>query len=136
MGYTVYWHLPADEEGIRKVQEALPAILEDFRRLMPFLPPLAGPEGEGEPLLSEAEVAFNGVGEDAHEPFLFFDWRALTDPLSPGFAFCKTARKPYDLAVKAFLLAARKRLGHLLRFSCDGDASDWEEAGALVARLF
>ena len=33
--------------------------------------PLAGPDGEGEPILKPDWIEFNGVGENAHEPFIF-----------------------------------------------------------------
>lgn len=51
------------------------------------------------PLVENNLIKFNGVGEDGHETFLLM--KAKRD-----FAFCKTARKPYDDVVKAVLKAA------------------------------
>jgi len=52
------------------------------------------------PEITETRVAFNGMGDDAHETF---SWHAVS-PLPPIYAagepmlfdFCKTAQKPYE----------------------------------------
>lgn len=73
-------------------------------------------------------VIFNGKGEDlSHEDFWFdqFDDESTLN----GFAFCKTARKPYDRAVGACLLAVATYFPSHFEISSDGDINDEEEWG-------
>ena len=44
------------------------------------------------------------------------------------FACCKTAYKPYDLAVTVCLVIAKHRLGDGIAVSSDGEMANWEEA--------
>uniref|UniRef100_A0A7C5RF28 Uncharacterized protein n=1 Tax=Thermus caliditerrae TaxID=1330700 RepID=A0A7C5RF28_9DEIN len=132
MGYTHYWKIPA--KSLPLVQKRLPVIVEDFKRFLPHLPPLAGPLGEGEPVFGPSEVAFNGPVPDDYETFRF---PGLLEgkPFLIGayhFAFCKTERRPYDLAVQVFLLVAKLHLGKRLLLSSDGDLADWAAAADLV----
>lgn len=134
MGYGHAWHIPL--KSLPLVQERLSAILEDFRRLLPHLPPLAGPSGEGEPVFSPSEVAFNGPRPEDYEGFAFpglLEGEPFPS-LRPGhhYGFCKTGRRPYDLAVQAFLLVAKAHLGEHLALSSDGAMADWAEAADLV----
>ena len=46
-------------------------------------------------------------------------------------SFCKTAFRPYDLAVMAFLVIAKHHLGSELRVETDSRPSHWAEAFAL-----
>lgn len=43
------------------------------------------------------------------------------------FDFCKTAYKPYDLAVTAFLVVAKHHLGDEIWVSSDGTPDQWED---------
>lgn len=67
MGYTQYW---SRQEVIGP--DTFNHILNDFRfiirplRRMGVL--LAGPLGDGEPVLTTSEISFNGVGDCGHEP--------------------------------------------------------------------
>ena len=54
---------------------------------------------------------FNGKGDDAHED-LFFQ-------RTPNSEFCKTDRKPYDIAVRVFLGLAKYKLKRNLELSTD-----------------
>lgn len=67
---------------------------------------------------NQKEIWLNGVGDDSHETFLL-DFKG-------SWAFCKTARKPYDLAVKAILILAEKHGILKNPFSFDGDRTDIE----------
>lgn len=67
---------------------------------------------------NQKEIWLNGVGDDSHETFLL-DFKG-------SWAFCKTARKPYDLAVKAILILAEKHGILKEPFSFDGDRTDIE----------
>lgn len=64
-------------------------------------------------------IIFNGIGDYSHETFSY----------EPGgtWAFCKTARKPYDLYVCATLLILKFYLPGM-EFNSDGNADDWKDA--------
>lgn len=47
------------------------------------------------------------------------------------FEFCKTAFRPYDLAVTACLIVAKHHLGKDLKVRSDGDADGWFDAAML-----
>ena len=44
------------------------------------------------------------------------------------FNFCKTAYKPYDLAVTVALVIAKHYLGDAIEVSSDGEMKDWQDA--------
>lgn len=96
-------------------------------------------EPEEKPVADASQIRFNGVGNDGHETFL------LT-PDGPeqskgkydeggGFAFCKTARKPYDLAVCAVLLVVNKFAGKIVEVASDGTRDEWADAKAFAERV-
>jgi len=63
-------------------------------------------------------VRFNGVGDNAHETFVFSK--------NIGFNFCKTQRKPYDAVVCACLATAIEIFGSNINVSSDGNNNDDE----------
>lgn len=74
-------------------------------------------------------IAFNGNGDLGHESFVLdFEKTEFT------FNFCKTNRKPYDIAVCAVLILAKLDQSNLY-VSTDGEPEDWEDAFCLVKRL-
>ncbi|MCS6868372.1 hypothetical protein [Thermus sp.] len=137
MGYTHYWLLR--EEEMERVMETLPLIVADFKKFLPHLPPLAGPQGKGKPEFGEDRVGFNGPEPDDYESFFFPDSRPEGFPYSEDsswrFAFCKTGRRPYDLAVQVFLLLAKLHLGKAMRLRSDGSLVEWVPAAELVERV-
>ena len=77
-------------------------------------------------------IAFNGIGEESHETFVFpapFD--------APGFNFVKTQWKPYDVVVVACLIAARDYFKpDELAIGSDGEwARDWNDGALLYERI-
>jgi hypothetical protein len=50
--------------------------------------------------------------------------------------FCKTARKPYDIAVTASLILAKKIFGDIIKVSSDGNWSDWESGQLLYESVY
>lgn len=132
MGYTHYWRIKEPQALAR----AMPRIAADLKRLLPHLPPLAGPFGTGKPEIGEV-IAFNGVApKDDYESFIL-------DPFEPvpewrkdegHFAFCKTARRPYDLAVTATLLLARHHAGDAITVFSDGFVPEWLPAAHLIRK--
>lgn len=75
-------------------------------------------------------------GDCSYESFIFdrtekkHSW---TEPEEDGLQFecCKTAFRPYDIAVTAFLLIAKHHLRDKIRVSTDGDFDGWADAIAL-----
>lgn len=51
------------------------------------------------------------------------------------FAFCKTAYKPYDLAVTSLLIIAKHHLRHNIHVSSDGGPKDWMDARRIVKHM-
>ncbi|MEM8783466.1 MAG: hypothetical protein AAGE65_11505 [Planctomycetota bacterium] len=154
MGYTHYWYRAAEldpatfrrwSRDVWRLAQALPPTTETAggfyrdRRLT-----LHGADGLGEPRFTASCVAFNGrcggrssVDELGHEAFylprVFHPEPYQTpDPRGRYFAFCKTARKPYDLLVTAALVALKHHFPEVQVLS-DGHAEDWS-AGLRLTR--
>ena len=131
MGYTHYWYV-RDLEVVRGV---FPAVARDFRELLPHLPPLAGPGGEGAPEVGGDGIALNGVRPDDYESFILAPRaEAYTETGRGLFGFCKTGRRPYDLAVQAALVLLKWHAGDAVEVASDGVLVEWREACARVAR--
>lgn len=75
--------------------------------------------------INENFISFNGDGSMNldHETFYI---NRKKDPST--FLFCKTNRKPYDLAVCGCLILAHKHLPGYFNISSDGGSADWEPA--------
>lgn len=114
---------------------------EDPAVVIPW--PAAGAGGVGSSAGAKAGVWFGGVllnrrtcnGDCSYESFYFprvrkpYDWEK---PYPEGwFDFCKTAFRPYDLAVTAFLIVARHHLGPKIVVRSDGDDEQWADAKML-----
>lgn len=101
MGYTHYF------PGLR----ATAYVIADARKIIDASSvTICGPDGQGQPILNEAEgIRLNGfeAAGEAHETFRL---RGTQDPKYPGMTdFCKTEEKPYDEVVTAILIAAAVR---------------------------
>jgi len=137
MGYTHYWYRKP-----KVSQEKMKAIFEDFSRILPqFSNLLANWEGIGKPDISELGFSFNGIGRQAHETMSFpllqdVPKYQAEDPELKGkaFVFCKTARKPYDIAVTSLLIIIKHHLGDDIKLSSDGTNDDWLEATVLTEK--
>jgi hypothetical protein len=137
MGYTHYWKLcenivfhdektisfrSATDDDVTEVDKKNFAIAFEICRniVEAYSDILAGPHGDGDPIISEDEIIFNGIAEndEDHEPF--FLYRDLLRNSGPfGQCFCKTARKPYDEVVVLCLWVCA-RLCHPFEFDSDG----------------
>lgn len=122
MGYTHYWNFieePSREkfiefaEGVKQLvataQEAGIAIADEE--------------------YGDDKIVFNGVAENSHESF-------FVSADGVDFNFCKTAQKPYDTAVTASLILAKKIFGNNFKVSSDGDWSDWESGQLLYESVY
>lgn len=106
MGYTHYWNqkraFTVDEW--RDMSADLTEILSYVENMLGV--PLADGNGEAgtRPAFTADSILFNGIGDDAHETFIVNRKRVKTwSGASLGNDFCKTAEKPYDVAVTACL---------------------------------
>jgi hypothetical protein len=99
MGYTHYWQ----HEGIDSVSWRLIAehahFLFDLAKMHGVALAREFDRPDEPPEINEAEIVFNGPGEQGHETF------CLTRKAT-RFNFCKTAHKPYDKVVGLLLAYA------------------------------
>ncbi len=135
MGYTHYWNqktVPTHyKEKVNKVLIEVQILLER----MPLMATTAGQDGDekiilcggdgtGKPDISNERICFNGDEKRGldHETFHYeFNEETL------DFDFCKTARKPYDMAVCLCLLSLANHIEGF-EFTSDGDIDDWQPA--------
>ncbi len=133
MGYTHYWY---QKPGLNP--KSFEEFLKDAEKILRNcgVDLVDAYESDAKPLLSADAVGFNGVGGEAHEDFLFQrDKLGRKDDGGEAFTFCKTAQKPYDIAVCAVLIAAKKHFQDDLKVTSDGDETDWGDAFELADRL-
>lgn len=159
MGYTHYF---AYDPNATSFTDAWPRMVSDAQLIAVHVQSvldikLADGVGEGWPEINERRIWLNGplVGDLAHETLLIdpepwklwdqqaalghTDWadyeRGLFD--SRGFiaGFCKTARKPYDIAVASILLRCRDVAPAAFVIASDGHwQADWNR-GALPSHF-
>lgn len=132
MGYTHYW-----EYQKKFTQKQWDELKKSAKQIFDYCEELEMPlvnhysEGslswEGYPLIDNDCIKFNGKGEEGHETFVLYrlpperqPWMLTKNP----FAFVKTSRKPYDLAVCLMLMAAFMVAPDVLLISSDGE---WED---------
>lgn len=109
MGYTRYWkrtEKQMDEEFVDFCNEV-------FRTCNKLGIKIGDAWGENEPIANTNCIAFNG---DASKDL---DHESCVLDNEVGFNFCKTARKPYDYAVRTILREALTR-GYITDLSDDG----------------
>ena len=130
MGYTHYWEFksnPKDiKDGDKKFKKSVALLKKCLKNISVEL---AGGNGTGKPVFTNTMVCFNGLDEDSHETC----YLAL-DNSDFEFDFCKTARKPYDVAVCLTLLCFKKFFGDDFKYSSDGNMDD--EGWALAIETF
>ena len=95
---------------------------------------IKGWDGTGDPEVGKDAISLNGDSDADmdHETFLLTRERS-----DDGFSFCKTNRKPYDLAVTAILLVLQEIAPDACEIGSDGDmrGNDWEAARTLLKTL-
>ena len=134
MGYTHYWTLKSEptREKFLKAVGKISTILTKNNLASPFI---AGWDGTGEPTFCGERIVFNGRADKREDYETFRVERAR-----PEWAFCKTARMPYDVVVCITLLVLRKVLGaKTFTFSSDGtyygDVANMDEGWAKAYEL-
>lgn len=147
IGYTHYWYTYKKELKL----ESWKKMANDVRHLLANLPERSLSAGgyhsddplkldDDESVVDDETIRFNGVGELGHETFLLerkVNLRtSFTGAKEQHFAFCKTARKPYDLPVQVCLILYQFYFKGSVSISSDGDAEEWETAIQLANKLF
>ena len=122
MGYTHYWNFIEEPSREKFVEFA-----EGVKQLVATAQE-AGIEIADEEY-GDDKIVFNGVGANSHETF-------YVSADGVDFNFCKTAQKPYDTAVTASLILAKKIFGDNIKISSDGNWSDWESGQLLYESVY
>jgi hypothetical protein len=103
MGYTHYMRTDnwdkQDKLGFEKALPIVQKILKRHKDIVQF-----ECDDSKRPLISKEQIRFNGIGNEGHETFMFINGESQGEFYNPTFSFCKTARKPYDVAVCEVLL--------------------------------
>ncbi len=102
MGYTNYWHQYNDftDEEWKQITEEYDYIKEVCGNII---------KDETTDLDRNTHIIFNGIGDNAHETFFLskdakpFNFKKDYEGQDISFYFCKTAMKPYDIAVRYML---------------------------------
>jgi hypothetical protein len=149
MGYTHYWVFKKKPKGqAAKIESQYQTALRQCQRVLRYHnKKLKAIDQKNPERLSGYSVHtkvglygglnFNGVGDLSHETFSVREYYSenLDSPIQSGFNFCKTAQKPYDIAVTACLIVLKHYLGDLIEVSSDGDSSDWVDGLGLAREV-
>ena len=128
MGYTHYWRQSRDFTAAewKKICTGARAVVKAYRSVLCFE---YDQEGKAPEVSAEA-IQFNGKGDDGHETFILTrKMGACYNGEAEAFNFCKTAEKPYDAAVVAVLMVAKKAAPNALRLRSDGGSEIFAEYG-------
>jgi len=125
MGYTHYW---AYQPSHPAYATAWPTIIADSRAIIDRVRQagivIAGPDGHRRPILDPTDgIGFNGdaTSDLDGDPFqLLAPLPAIRSGTPTATAFCKTGRKPYDLAVTSVLLRVALLLPDAFAVASDG----------------
>lgn len=128
MGYTHYFkqEKPVNDQQWKSFQKDAEIMLKEIQSMGIVLMS----NDENDVLINNERVNLNGdesCGLDHETFYMDKDYRR--------FNFCKTARKPYDLAVCSLLLLANEHMPEHHDIGSDGDFEDWKEAMELNAEI-
>lgn len=134
MGYTHYFK---NKKSIN--EDDWNQLCDSFQQILDALPAniQVGAGGLGEEPKNKiinyrsGEICFNGKGSQSHETMLIHQKKQ-----KESFNFCKTAHKPYDLAVCSLLILIENIAPYSHEISSDGDLLDWKEAHRLCCNTF
>lgn len=128
-------------EAFKKIKEDLIHILPCLQKDKDFI--LGGAIGKGNPEITDSVVCFNGDAATnnnfetfAIQLFETGHYYKIEEQEKEVFGFCKTARRPYDIAVCISLMVIKHHLGSDFRISTDGDLDDWSEPIAYYENYF
>ncbi len=133
IGYTHYWtYSPNKAKSKKELKDLFSKASKQIEEFANYVErnklfSIRGGIGEDKPLFNSSEIWFNGCAKENldHETFsIKFE--------TSERAFCKTARKPYDLLVCFSLLTFADIFPkEVFSFSSDGDSSEREWQTAL-----
>lgn len=120
MGYTHYTtqHKKFTNKEWKEIVKDISAILQYVQATKSVCLANGMGDCDTQPEITDSHISFNGVGENAHETFHL-------EKDGKGWSFCKTAFKPYDLAVTATLTYLSSV--HGFSVASDGEPSDWKD---------
>lgn len=113
MGYTRYWKR-TEKPITKRFTEEVNDLLKDCKVKGITI---RNGIGEDEPIVDMDKVVFNG---DRDKNLDYETFYITNDPNDIGFCFCKTAREPYDYAVRKALKVAEEE-GLVIDVSDDGE---------------
>ncbi len=118
MGFTRYWTIEEtlDENKFSEFSEVCQVLVDELK--VPL----------DDVTINGRLVRFNGVDENAHETFHFSIDK-------PGFNFCKTNVKPYDVVVCGCLYLAKQLFGENIKVNQDCDELEDEYNIQLVKSI-
>ena len=121
MGYTHYWkgQVPAATESLLAVID----FIQTKVQMQPSDIKLASWDGTGFPTFDIASISFNG-NLNAKDGDMSHETCAIKYGSAVEFSFCKTAQKPYDIAVVAILEALNMFSDSEFAWTSDGDAAE------------
>ena len=131
MGYTHYWTFKKSPKDIKNGKEKFANAVANFKKGLEKLQDIAlgNGWGEGEPIITDTEICFNGKAPEDYET-------CSMSIESKGFDFCKTARRPYDPVVCLLLLCMADEFGDDFEYSSDGDIKNGEEGWKRAKEIF
>ena len=131
MGWTHSWEREPELPKGRFGQAAM-----DCQRIMAVINiPLGDEQGEGLPVFSDEEIAFNGDGNNGCEPLVIRQVEIPRLGRARTFSFCKTEGLPYDLCVQVALIVLKHHLDAEFSVFSDGKDDDWAKARKECQRI-
>lgn len=143
MGFTHYWDMSRDisERNFKKLTKDM-KLIEEFLKDSDKLDKLTGgmykdvtlhfANGDGKTVLyDEEQFCFNGDGSKG----LDHESMHIRLGANDSWTFCKTARKPYDLAVTLILMSLKYHI-RSTKVSSDGNNEDWHSAFVVWEKVF
>jgi hypothetical protein len=132
MGYTHYISRPQiiDEQAWSKITIDTMKVLLYIEKELGII--IAGGDGEDEPEIGFDEIWFNGSGELSFET-VYLERQTVKTMVDEEnnnglcWQFCKTANRPYDIAVTALYTIIKHHVPECIVES-DGKEKDWMDA--------
>lgn len=126
MGYTHYFKQKkaVDDQTWKKITSDAQKIVDHLKNELPSMK-LGSDDPNGQ-MFNNERINLNDI-HYGHETFYL-------PKEESGFHFCKTAQKPYDLAVCSILLLVHHYAPNHYDISSDGTSEDWAEAVDFNAR--
>lgn len=136
MGYTHYWTFKKQlgqtsktelryQKAIKKCNLVIQSYNNDLKKIDSKHPDRLSGFSAHVKKGSYGGLFINGTEDLSHEDFTIREHFSQNFGFQKGFNFCKTAQKPYDIAVVACLIILQHYLKDAIEVSSDGDATDW-----------